>query len=396
MLKPNIYLSNFLLFKELEVLRFKKITPSTALIVTKSKFEYGVCPRCASKCFKIHQKRLVKIKDAPVRGILFIIQIHKRRFKCELCRKVFTEAITGIRSGHRSTERLKRNILWACTKFKSIKDVCVDLRVSPSMVYKVFYKHLEIEVKRKINYEWPKTIGIDEHKLFKRKTLKEPFVTMFVDYNHKRIRELVHGRTYGTLVEGVGHIRGRNNVKNVILDLSDTYKTFSKGYFPNAKLIADKFHVLRLLNPHLNKRRKQITGDKRTNPIRFLLLKNRNKLSREQKYALTVWLDHYPDVKELYWAKESLHKLYRCHGTNWASRILTKLTDNLAHSKLPELKTLRRTLVKWRKEILNYFEGRLTNARTEGFNRKAKLVQRMGYGYKSFRNYRLRLLISAC
>ena len=58
------------------------------------------------------------------------------------------------------------------------------------------------------------------------------------------------------------------------------------------------------------------------------------------------------------------------------------------------LRTLRRTLVYWRKEILAYFYCRLTNARTEGFNGKAKLVIRRAYGDKSFRSYRLRLLNS--
>ena len=64
-----------------------------------------------------------------------------------------------------------------------------------------------------------------------------------------------------------------------------------------------------------------------------------------------------------------------------ASRALTKLTDALAQSDLPELKRFRRTLISWRKEILAYFENRLTNARTEGFNNVAKLVQKRAYGY---------------
>ena len=45
--------------------------------------------------------------------------------------------------------------------------------------------------------------------------------------------------------------------------------------------------------------------------------------------------------------------------------------------------------------MLGNFARRLTNARTEGFNGKAKLVIRRAYGYMSFRNYRVRLL-SAC
>ena len=61
-----------------------------------------------------------------------------------------------------------------------------------------------------------------------------------------------------------------------------------------------------------------------------------------------------------------------------------KLTDSIARSPLPEVQTLRRTLMRWRREILAYFVCRLTNARTEGFNGKAKLVIRRAYGYKSF------------
>lgn len=67
----------------------------------------------------------------------------------------------------------------------------------------------------------------------------------------------------------------------------------------------------------------------------------------------------------------------------------------MASSSLPEVLTLRTTLYRWRHEVLAYFVCRLTNARTEGFNGKAKLVIRRVYGYKSFRNYRLRLL-NAC
>jgi transposase len=74
---------------------------------------------------------------------------------------------------------------------------------------------------------------------------------------------------------------------------------------------------------------------------------------------------------------------------------MSRLTDNLAASPLPELQTLRRTLMRWRKEILAYFDTGLTNGRTEGFNNKAKVVKRRAYGYRSFANYRLRLL-NAC
>jgi transposase len=64
-------------------------------------------------------------------------------------------------------------------------------------------------------------------------------------------------------------------------------------------------------------------------------------------------------------------------------------------SFLPEIQTLRKTLLKWKEEILNYFSSRLTNARLEGFNCKASLLKRRAYGYRNPENYRIQLL-NAC
>jgi transposase len=177
--------------------------------------------------------------------------------------------------------------------------------------------------------------------------------------------------------------------------MSDSYKSFVKGFFPNAKMVADKFHVLRLLNGHINRRRKDITGDVRKNPVRRLLLRNRRNLNYFERLALDRWLDLYPDLKEIYLWKENLYSLYRCNGIRRATRKLQKMLDMMAESLLPEIRTLRKTLLKWRHEILNYFIYGLTNARTEGFNNVAKTVKKRSYGFRNFENYRLRLL-SAC
>ncbi|MBK8202811.1 MAG: transposase [Bdellovibrionales bacterium] len=104
------------------------------------------------------------------------------------------------------------------------------------------------------------------------------------------------------------------------------------------------------------------------------------------------WLEHHPKLKEIYHFKEALHALYRCRGYNRAKRSLTKVLDRMALSLLPEIKTLRNTLMKWKNEILNYFTTRITNGRTEGFNNLAKLLQKRAFGFRSFKNYRLRLL----
>lgn len=166
----------------------------------------------------------------------------------------------------------------------------------------------------------------------------------------------------------------------------------ARRFFPNATLVADRFHVQRLLSPAINRHRKAITGDQRTNPIRRLLLRNGRDLDPTQRWALRTWLADHPALRELYAAKEALVALYRVRSHRQAAHFLTVITDTLARSSLPELQTFRNTLMRWRNEVLADFRGRATNGTTEGFNGKAKLVKRRAYGYRSFANYRLRLL----
>ena len=356
---------------------------------------FEVCPKCATPSACVYDHRNVKIKDAPIRGKGVWLIIRKRRFWCNPCNKPFTEPIQGILPKKRTTQRYRRSILWACENFSDLKQVQRAYRCSADFIYRVLYEQLERKRKRLL-CPWPKTIGIDEHH-FRRhpKGQWREFATTVIDYNRKCIKEVVAGKSILDLKTDLAYIPGKENVKNVICDLADPYKTFAKEFFPNAKVIADKFHVLRLLHPPINKERKNITGDKRTLPIRKLLLKDSRKINWEIRKGIWIWLEKYPKLKELYHYKEALHRFYRIKGYERAKQVLQKILDQMANSTLKEIKRLRYTLLRWRQEILNYFKTRLTNGRTEGFNNRAKLIKRRAYGYKNFNNYRLRLL-NAC
>src|SRR5262249_17974611 len=152
--------------------------------------------------------------------------------------------------------------------------------------------------------------------------------------------------------ESLAHVGGRENVRFVALDMSDPYRSFAKGFFPNARLVADKFHVLRLLNPALTQRRIEITGDRRSMAIRRLLLRNRHKLDFWKKLDVDRFLENPPALREVSLAKEALHALYRTRGVGRATRALDRLLARCDASELPELTTLARTLRRWRSEVL--------------------------------------------
>jgi transposase len=251
---------------------------------------------------------------------------------------------------------------------------------------------LELEA-RKHQHPWPKAIGIDEH-AFRRNPGYggTAFATLIVDHLSRRPIDLVEGKTTAALEHQLVSRTGRENVQWATLDLCDPYKKFIRTFFPHARLVADPFHVLRLLTPALNQARKEITGDRRTLRIRRLVLRSRHRLGYSEKWELDRFLERHPHLQELYEWKERLHGFYRIRGAQRAQQALLFMLDEMAASRLPAVLRLRKTLQKWHTEILNHFRCGLTNARVEGFNNVAKTIKKQAYGFRSFKNYRLRVL----
>lgn len=388
---PNSKLTHFLLLPKLELLSLEQEV-KRVIFYCESKTKSIWCTHCGLECFKVHDRRTVRIKDAPNLNKQKVLVIKKKRFRCCGCKKVLTETIPGIQKHARLTERLQRNLLYICQKFANMKDAKKHLRVGNKTLYNRHYKQLDLEWRKRKNNPWPKSIGIDEHSFIRNKQYgRREFVTLIVDHNNKRVKELAPCRDSGSLQQFLKYIPGRSNVKNVTMDLSTTYKKFAEEFFPNAEIIADKFHVVRLPNRILDIYRNKTFKNKRLRLRKYLLMDSR-KMDYWKRKEFHNELKKYPELNEIYWVKESIYKMYRCKGRAKAKKSLIKLLDALALSKIPELKTLRATLKKWSEEILNYFKSRLTNARTEGFNTVCKQLQRRAYGFRSFINYRLRVL----
>lgn len=73
-----------------------------------------------------------------------------------------------------------------------------------------------------------------------------------------------------------------------------------------------------------------------------------HKLDYGANLTIYRFLQRYPLIAELYAWKERMHGYYRIRGYGRAEKALTAMTDAMAESTLPEIKTLRRTLIKWR------------------------------------------------
>ncbi len=178
----------------------------------------------------------------------------------------------------------------------------------------------------------------------------------------------------------------------VIMDLSETYRSIARRYFPNATIVADRFHVVRLINQHFLNVWKQHDPEGRKNRgLLSLMRRHQWHLSDEQHANLMGYLAAYPVLQALYVAKQKLIRFVLLM-TLKARRARAKLPGFLTLLQDSPLRTLAKTLKSWLEPIIAMWRFSKSNGITEGFHNKMEMMSRRAYGFRNFENYRLRVL----
>jgi len=184
-------------------------------------------------------------------------------------------------------------------------------------------------------------------------------------------------------------------------DMWDAYQQAAEQKLPNARRVIDRFHVMKNLNDALTKARRAIQkdADEQTKELlkgcRWLLVKNRENLTKEQEKQLAGMLKVSPELKTCYELKEAFRDLFNQNLTvKAAEKRLRRWIAKVEATSFKSLKSFVNTLRNWWQPILNYFDGRFNNGFAEGVNLKIKMLNRRGYGYRNFNSFRLHVLVA--
>ena len=112
-----------------------------------------------------------------------------------------------------------------------------------------YHDLLAKKVSNSVNSPCPRVIGIDEHFF----TRKKGYATTLCDLGKNKVFDLTLGRTEHALDGYFRQLKGKDNVSVVVMDLSDPYRNIIRKHFPCALIVADRFHVIRLVNHHFLK-----------------------------------------------------------------------------------------------------------------------------------------------
>ena len=353
-----------------------------------------LCPCCGGGRLRSKGRYERRVRHLACFGNRSELVIACRRYHCVDCARSFVQPLPGVRPGRRSTEPWREEIFERHHDGVCASTLAERERLGQATVGRIYAQFTERKARERQSLDCPQVLGIDEHTLHRG----QRFATTFCDLKNRRVFDLSPGRSEAELARYLGSLRGREKVRVVCIDLSNTYRALIRRWFPRAAIVADRFHAIRLVGLHLLKLARQLCPALGWNRAWLGLLRTRpDRLDQRQTERLARLLAEHPALAGIYALKEKLCGLLRLKTQNKAAcrhhaRTLLDLIDTLRQSGLEPAITLAKSLSDWTEEIVRMWRFTRNNGITEGFHRKMKLIQRRAYGFRSFSNYRLRVI----
>jgi len=372
---------------------WQKETETYIEVVVIYRGDKATCPQCGEVTTKVHDRRPQCKQDRRLRDKVVLLTLMKRRFRCPLCGKVFTEPDEAFglrrRSSYRFREYLGREALHQTVRRTAQKE-----QVGEGLVRRCVAEEIGRRLGSREATETPEFIGLDEFSVKRRRL----YHTAICNLVKREVMEVVEGQGKQKVEEYLDSLLEPEKVRGVAMDMHEPFRQAVQMCLPLARIVVDKFHLIRHINGALDKARSKLQGGNRRGKrgdlfrSRYTLLKGAERLTDWEKAKLNQLFYRYPTLKRSWMLKESFRAWYKEIDRSRAEGRLSLLEERIANDSLPEFKELLHTLINWREEILNYFDYRITNGFVEGKNNRIKTIKRTAYGYRNLDNLRLRIL----
>jgi transposase len=353
------------------------------------------CPYCRSEALRSKGRYVRKVRHESWGTRRCLLLLDAGKWKCRSCGRGFRERFEGVLPRQRASEPLKREIFQDHWDGISRSRLARREKLGAATVERWFQYYLRRLAAERSGASCPRVLGIDEHFFTRRRG----YATTFCNLEKHTVYDVVLGRSEASLEAYLNALKGKDGVRIVCMDLSSTYRSIVRKHFPNARIVADRFHVIRLVNHHFLACWKDLDPvGARNRGLLSLLRRHRRNLSTDQRTRLDQYFGAQAAVGAVWRFKELLTSLLlKKHRTRkqcvrLAPRFLRAIED-LKASGFSQLATLGQTLDNWAAEIAAMWRFTRNNGITEGFHTKMEVLQRQAYGFRNFSNYRLRVQV---
>lgn len=315
------------------------------------------CKHCSCAHLQIKATHQRTVKHTRLGNQVMTLHLRVPKYHCLGCRRYCRHPFAGIRPRYRASEAYRLEVFEAHDGGVTQRKLSLTHRISAATVERWYQHRVRLRRSEMARRCCPQILGIDEHFF----TRKKGYATTFVDLKNHKVFDVKLGRS------------DKDQVQIVVMDLSETYRSIARRYFPNAQIVADRLHVVRLINQHFLKLWQQHHPEGRKNRgLLSLMRRHKWNLSDEQHAKLMDYLDDCPVLKELYLVKQRLMRFILLK-TLRARRMKAKLAQYLALLELMKaspLRALANTLTSWMEPIVAMWRFSKSNGITEGFHNK--------------------------
>lgn len=238
-------------------------------------------------------------------------------------------------------------------------------------------------------------LSIDE--IYTGRTKK--FYTLVIDLESGRIVWVAKGKQGKTLKPFWRALRlAKAKIQAVCCDLSAAYWMALRTNLPEAAVVFDRFHLIKLMNEKLDDLRRELWREatelmkKTVKGTRYLLLMRMDNLGEEQLPKLEAALKANEPLWTGYVAKEMMRLIWEQPTRKKMESYLKEWCLVAAGSGVRQLQSMASTVAKHASGILNWWKHPISNGRMEGINNKVKVMLRQHYGLRDERFFILRLL----
>lgn len=353
------------------------------------------CPLCDGSDLRLRERRVRRVRHESHGSRRCMLCLDAHKWRCRSCGKTFWQRFPGLLPRRRATEPFRRSVSERHWDGISRARLSERERIGSATVERWYLDYLNRLASERKNASCPRVLGIDEHFFTRRRG----YATTFCDLARKRVFDVVLGRSEASLQGYLSHLKGKERVQVVCIDLSPSYRALVRKHFPNARIVADRFHVVRLVNQRFLECWKLLDPlGSRNRGLLSLMRRHESRLSPEQALKLASYLEARLALKEIYRFKQQLVELlcFKCRNKRQCYPLVARLLEcirELKECKLAPLVTLGETLESWAEEIVTMWRFTRNNAVTEGFHNKMEALSRQAYGFRNFEHYRLRVRV---
>lgn len=369
------------------------------------------CPSCGVIARTKDRLRVV-VRDLPAFGRRVKLVWSKRRFSCpepECPARTWTERSEELPDRHVLSARAGRECTRAVgEEARSVASLARWLGVSWATVMNAVRHYGTPLVDDPNRVGEVRSLGIDETAFLRANPEHHTrYVTGFVDLERHVLIDMIEGNR---AIDVSRWLSRRDKafleaIHTVACDLHEGYRVGLHPHLDHVVQVADPFHVIAVANRCLDEVRRRVQNEelghrgRKDDPlytIRRVLLTGSERLNARgvDRMALGLRLgDPNDEVLGAWLAKEYARDIYLTDDRAEAAVLLDRLIIGCAADEVPEIQSLGRTLTHWREEILAHHATGASNGPTEAMNLLVKKIKRCGHGFRSFANYRLRVLL---